>query len=270
MSLTLEDNWSDVLNKAVRGTGSSAGKLAAALQESEAAVGAVLAGTFEEGLVRKVAGHLGLRADAVISLAAGSYPLPEIPQIEGLKVFSSQFENMVVNSYLIIDPATARAWIFDAGTDADAIWDYLEEERLTLDTIFITHNHGDHIFEFDRLKEKTGAPAWTSHLEPVEGASSFKPGKTFLLGTLSITTRLTSGHARGGITYIVDGLDRQIACVGDAIFAGSMGGGMVSYADALKTGRESILTLPDDTIIAPGHGPLTTVGNEKKNNPFFP
>jgi glyoxylase-like metal-dependent hydrolase (beta-lactamase superfamily II) len=68
---------------------------------------------------------------------------------------------------------------------------------------------------------------------------------------------------------VVKGLAQPVAVVGDAVFAGSMGGGGVSYADALRTNREEIMTLPDNTIVAPGHGPLTTVGEEKKNNPFF-
>ena len=61
-----------------------------------------------------------------------------------------------------------------------------------------------------------------------------------------------------------------LAVVGDALFAGSMGGGMVSYQDALRTNREKIMTLPDETIICPGHGPMSTIAEEKQNNPFFP
>jgi glyoxylase-like metal-dependent hydrolase (beta-lactamase superfamily II) len=60
-----------------------------------------------------------------------------------------------------------------------------------------------------------------------------------------------------------------VAIVGDSIFAGSMGGGNVSYGDALKNNIEQILTLPPDTVLCPGHGPLTSVGEELKNNPFF-
>ena len=71
------------------------------------------------------------------------------------------------------------------------------------------------------------------------------------------------------MTYVVNGLSRKLAIVGDAIFAGSMGGGNVSYRDALQTNLDKILTLPDETIICPGHGPMTTVGEEKKHNPFF-
>ena len=90
------------------------------------------------------------------------------------------------------------------------------------------------------------------------------------MGALRLETRLTSGHSVGGITYVVSGLARPVAVVGDALFAGSMGGGMVSYADALANNRRHILSLPDPTVVCPGHGPLSTVGEEKQHNPFFP
>ena len=80
---------------------------------------------------------------------------------------------------------------------------------------------------------------------------------------------MTSGHSPGGMTYVVMGLERPIAVVGDSLFAGSMGGGNVSYEDAIRNNREKILNLPDETIVCPGHGPLTTVGKEKRENPFF-
>jgi glyoxylase-like metal-dependent hydrolase (beta-lactamase superfamily II) len=60
-----------------------------------------------------------------------------------------------------------------------------------------------------------------------------------------------------------------VVIVGDALFAGSMGGGMVSYADALRTNRREIMTLPPQTVICPGHGPMTTVAEERAHNPFF-
>ena len=71
------------------------------------------------------------------------------------------------------------------------------------------------------------------------------------------------------MTFVVEGLARPLAIVGDSMFAASMGGGGVSYADALENNRAKILTLPAETIICPGHGPLTTVGKEKRENPFF-
>ena len=71
------------------------------------------------------------------------------------------------------------------------------------------------------------------------------------------------------MTYVVTGLAQPVAIVGDSLFAGSMGGGNVSYEDAVQNNLKKILTLPDDTIICPGHGPMTTVGEEKVHNPFF-
>jgi glyoxylase-like metal-dependent hydrolase (beta-lactamase superfamily II) len=71
------------------------------------------------------------------------------------------------------------------------------------------------------------------------------------------------------MTFVATGLARPIAIVGDSLFAGSMGGGTVSYKDAVRNNLEKILTLPDETIICPGHGPMTSIGEEKKHNPFF-
>src|SRR5437868_15503160 len=71
------------------------------------------------------------------------------------------------------------------------------------------------------------------------------------------------------MTFVATGLARPVAIVGDSLFAGSMGGGTVSYKDAVQNNLEKILTLPDETIICPGHGPMTSVGEEKKHNPFF-
>ncbi len=92
------------------------------------------------------------------------------------------------------------------------------------------------------------------------------------LGSLRITNRETPGHADDGITYIIgnwSGDAPAVAIVGDAIFAGSMGGAAQHGALAKQKVREQILALPPDTLICPGHGPLTTVAEEKAHNPFF-
>jgi glyoxylase-like metal-dependent hydrolase (beta-lactamase superfamily II) len=87
---------------------------------------------------------------------------------------------------------------------------------------------------------------------------------------LKIEARLTWGHSRGGTSCYITGLARPVVVVGDALFASSMGGGMISYSDALKTNLDQLFTLPDDTIVCPGHGPLTSIGEEKAHNPFYP
>jgi glyoxylase-like metal-dependent hydrolase (beta-lactamase superfamily II) len=176
---------------------------------------------------------------------------------------------MTVNAYVVFDPKTREAAALDTGADADPMLQFIRQKQLTLALILLTHTHADHVFELDRLKGATGAKAFVSEREPLAGAEPFADGKEFALGGLKIEARRTSGHARGGTTFVVTGLARRLAMVGDALFAGSMGGGAVSYDEALRTNRTGIFTLPDDTIICPGHGPLTTVGEEKLHNPFF-
>ena len=90
------------------------------------------------------------------------------------------------------------------------------------------------------------------------------------MGSLSLRSLHTYGHSVGGTTYLVDGLEKPVAISGDSLFAGSMGGGMVSYQDALQNNREKIMTLPGETIVCPGHGPMTTIDEERRHNPFFP
>jgi glyoxylase-like metal-dependent hydrolase (beta-lactamase superfamily II) len=126
--------------------------------------------------------------------------------------------------------------------------------------------------ELDRLIELAGGSVGihVNAAESLQGAAPFEPGVTFALGRLQIETRDTSGHSPGGTTYHVHGLDRPLAVVGDALFAGSVGGIKSGYADALKRIAENILSAQDGTVIAPGHGPLTTVAQEKAANPFFP
>ena len=166
-----------------------------------------------------------------------------------------------MNAYLVWDPATRDAVAFDTGADCTGMLAHIDQEKLSVRLILLTHAHPDHVADLQRLRKATGAPVYISELEPEGGAQPIAEGK--------IEARLTSGHSRGGITYVVTGLARPVAIVGDSLFAGSMGGGNVSYEDALRNNREKVLTLPDETIVCPGHGPLTTVGKEKRDNPFF-
>jgi len=99
-----------------------------------------------------------------------------------------------------------------------------------------------------------------------------KPAEIIPIGGLRITHRETPGHAEGGVTYIVGNWQEDapsVAMVGDAIFAGSVGTGNQSWELALQKVKEQILSLPPETLICPGHGPMTTVAEEKKHNPFF-
>jgi glyoxylase-like metal-dependent hydrolase (beta-lactamase superfamily II) len=274
--IALEDNFGDIVGKAQRGLGLTDAELARQvgvsaerLRELKSGIPAGLLSTALSRLIHPLAAALHLGPDALVASARGSWRPREQEPLDGFAAFTTPFDDMTVNAYVVFDPQTRQAAAFDTGADADPMLQFIREKRLTLALILLTHTHTDHVFELDRLKDATGAKAYVSEREPLPGAEPFVDGKEFALGALKIETRRTSGHARGGTTFVVTGLVRRLAMVGDALFAGSMGGGLVSYDEALRTNRAGIFTLPDDTIICPGHGPLTTVGEEKLHNPFF-
>jgi len=266
--LPLEDNYNDILSKALRGLKLSEADASRQAGLAPERLHTLLSGTFDEADAKKIAPVLGLNAGALVASGKKSWR-PQPVSLDGLAQFTTAWDDMMVNSYVVWDAASGEAAAFDTGTDCTPILDLLKEKNLRLVCIALTHTHGDHVFELDRLKSKTGARAIVSSREPIDGADPVADTEPFSIGKLRVTSRSTWGHSRGGLTYVIEGLARPVAVVGDAVFAGSMGGGMVSYADALRTNREEILTLADDTILCPGHGPFTTVGEEKQHNPFF-
>ena len=268
MPIPLEDNYNDILGKAQRGLQISDSDLAAKSGVSAAGVKSLREGEFDEAAARKVAPVLGVNAGALVDMALKRWQPPAI-ELDGLAQYNTPFDDMTVNSYLIWDPATKEAAVFDSGTDCSETLDFAAGRGLKIKLILLTHTHGDHVFDLDRLKEKTGAPAFVSSREVFDSAEAFEEGREFKIGGLRVETRLTWGHSKGGITYYVTGLAKPVAVVGDALFASSMGGGAISYEAALSTNRAQIFTLPGETIICPGHGPLTTVALEKTHNPFF-
>jgi glyoxylase-like metal-dependent hydrolase (beta-lactamase superfamily II) len=269
MTIPLEDNFTDIIGKAQRGLGLSDSAVASRAGLAVEAVQRLRAGHFNEHAARLAAPVLGLNPRALVEIGQNRYAPAGIGPFDGLAQFNTPFGDMTVNAYLVWDPASKDAAAFDTGGDCSGILEKLRASALALRYIFLTHTHGDHVYDLDRLREKTGAPAFVSSLEPLPEAESVEPGQEFPLGSLRITGRLTWGHSRGGMTWVISGLARPVAIVGDALFAGSMGGGLVSYPDALRTNREEIFSLPGDTILCPGHGPMTTLREECEHNPFF-
>jgi len=160
----------------------------------------------------------------------------------------------------------------DTGLDAQPILYCLAKNNLTLCHIFITHSHWDHVEALPKIRE-----AWPkarvhsgSQSAPVDQRN--KPSEIVHVGGLRVTHRETPGHAEDGVTYLVGNWQEDaphVAVVGDTIFAGSMGRGNQSWDLARQKVREQILSLPPATLLCPGHGPLTTVAEEKAHNPFF-
>jgi hydroxyacylglutathione hydrolase len=269
MSIPLEDNASDIIGKAQRGLGISDSQLAERSGVSTEKIRKVRDGDFDDDAVERTAPVLRLAAAPLRKLATGKWIPEKINEIEGLAQFNTTYHDMTVNAYLVWDPVTRETVAFDTGADCGGMLQRIKEKGLRVKLILLTHAHPDHVADLRRLKNATGAPVYISELEAAEAAEPIAEGKRFRSGSLEIEARLTSGHSPGGMTYVVSGLPRPVAVVGDSLFAGSMGGGNVSYEDALRNNREKILTLPDETIICPGHGPLTTVGKERRENPFF-
>jgi len=268
MSPALEDGFANVLVKAMCGLWITDVMLAERTGFELERIVALRGGTWDRTVARAAAVELGLNAGALCLLAEGGV-VPGSISLEGLEMYSTPFEDMWVNNFLVWDSRSGEAAAFDSGADCSPMLAALERRSLSLKAVFLTHTHGDHVFEMDRLCSKTGAAAFVNALEPISGAQTFEAGQEWALGSLRVASRLTAGHSKGGTTFVVGGLERPVAMVGDALFAGSMGGGMVSYSEALRTNRQEIFTLPDETVLCPGHGPLTTVAWEKDWNPFY-
>ena len=267
--IPLEDNVGDIIGKAQRGLGISDSKMAEKARVSSEAIRKLREGEVDEAALLSVAPILGLNGQALRDLAKGEWHPKKIETHDGLAQFNTDYHGMGVNAYLVWDPASHSAAVFDTGADSGEMIRFANRHKLDVQVILLTHAHADHVADLPRLREETGADVFTPAREPVPGGELIEEGKRFRLGNLQIDTRLTWGHSPGGMTYVVTGLAQPIAVVGDSLFAGSMGGGNVSYADAIRNNLDKILTLPDETIICPGHGPMTSVGEEKAHNPFF-
>ncbi|MEM8868469.1 MAG: MBL fold metallo-hydrolase [Verrucomicrobiota bacterium] len=273
MQIPIEDNFEDVLMKAA--TGRSIGKLELAQKAglSVDAVNGLLAGRADEALLRKVAPALQLAPEALVQLARNSWQ-PESIQLDGLKIYNTPFpsgyEGMSVNSFLLWDHASRRAAIFDTGANAKQMLADIAAMDLKVEHLFLTHTHRDHIAAYSEIVQTLGpVDTFASEREQYPGAHIIRHGETIDLGSLKIEARLTSGHSRGGMTFVIYGLDHTAAIVGDALFSLSMGGAHRAFELALKNIREQILSLHASTVICPGHGPMTTVADELQRNPFF-
>ena len=274
--MNLEDHPGDIIRKA-RGDMSQVSAGAAA--KAAGLSGAELAALEETGQIGKqpdfaaLAGLIGLNPAKLEGIAKGWLPTEKDLGIwRELRVFTTAGEGMTVNCYLVWDEATRDAAVFDTGFDAKPVLDCLAKNQLQLRHVFITHSHYDHVEGLPQIREAFPKARLHSGSRSAPVDQRNKPNEIVHLGGLRITHRETPGHADDGVTYIVGNWQDDaphVAIVGDAIFAGSMGNGNGQWDLARQKIREQILTLPLTTLICPGHGPLTTVAEEKEHNPFF-
>lgn len=275
MKIRIEDYFEDVLGKAARGLGLSVSVLAQRSGLSESALERLFDGKMDLTGLRALAPELGLDADKLVAMALGKWTPQAAENVDGLRLYNTPcpvpgYPAMTVNNYLLFDPISRDAVIFDTGVAPQALLADLVHEGLQLKALFLTHTHFDHVSAYHEIIQASGeVQCYAPVAEPYADALPVAVGDSFQFGALSIHARETSGHSPGGTTYVVDGLAEKIAIVGDSIFCLSMGKADAAYAQALRNNREQILSLPAATILCPGHGPLTTVAEELEHNPFF-
>jgi hydroxyacylglutathione hydrolase len=195
------------------------------------------------------------------------------------------------NCYVVGSEATKEGLIIDPGADAQAILKAVSQLGLTVKLIIATHSHADHIMAVAQVKEATEAPYAMHELESsgrmmqgmarmmsmVMGGSTepppkpdmlLKDGDTVEIGDLSFTVLHTPGHSPGGISLYGHG----VVFSGDTLFNSGIGRTDFpgcSYNTLMDSIKDKLMTLPDDTVVLPGHGPETTIATERQYNPFL-
>lgn len=206
---------------------------------------------------------------------------------------------LACNCYVLAERAGADAVIVDPGQRAmGPLREILDEHRLTPAAVLLTHGHIDHIWSAQQVSDTYGCPTYIHPedrfmlADPIKGfgprlgqlllSTMFKEPKQLIelgrdgdkigVGGTTVTVDHTPGHTRGSVVFrVIDG-PQQVVLSGDTLFAGSVGrtdlpGG--SGRDLLGSIVDKLLTLDDDTVVLPGHGPRTTIGAERRTNPFL-
>lgn len=257
-AIPLEDDPCNVIKKAMRGLDISSDQLAEKSGVGISHLNKLLEGKLDQSdhdALSHVARALDLDASSLASLPTYR---PDPVLLNGLHQIVSPFGHAGVNAYIINHGSSAT--VIDTGTNAEELFETIRDLDLKITHLLITHRHPDHTA---CVNDFEGVPiVYPDQLEHHDCVETER-------GTIKALD--VSGHATPAKAFYYDRLDTPLCIVGDSVFAGSMGGTQSpnSYQQALHTAKSHIMNLPENTIIAPGHGPLTTVGEEANNNPFF-
>lgn len=207
----------------------------------------------------------------------------------GVSISSLTVGNLAVNCWFLVNEDTKEALVFDPGDEAKKIQMYAGNKGWTIRDILLTHGHADHMAGADELRTLTGAPVYALREEEailldakknlsvfinnrvitLEADEFLRDGQEITLAGMKLRVFHTPGHTPGGCAYYCE----EACCVfsGDTLFRTSVGrsdfpGG--SMSELVRSVKEKLFLLPDEVNVLPGHGEETTIGYEKKYNPF--
>ncbi len=272
----LEDELGDVLEKALRLAGGDETALAARAGLDLARIRDAMdyRHDFSAAEAGRLAAALGLNEVGLAALAGGHYPLPEIAGLPFcLYPLRMPHGVSVANAYLVADCAQSHGLLFDAGADFAQLRRVWPKNLRRLDAVIITHAETEHVGGLAEALAAFGpAPVYAPAGAVVAGAIALGEGECVQFGGTEVRAISTPGHAAAHNCYVVTvpGVPSAAPLLvsGDLLFAGSVGGCYFS-APLLRAGlRRLFAELPDVTVVAPGHGPLTTIKNERAFNPF--
>lgn len=276
----LEDELGDIVAKARVGQGLTVEKVALAVGARPQDIQRIESYHLKPDAetVRELARVLELEPQSLLEAAAGSWTPREVALqdeaavVERVEVPTGRY---IENSYIVGCRESGLAGVVDPGGAAERISERLNSHGLKLAAILVTHAHPDHIGGIRALAATWPTAKLINHqLERdsiTRGLTNvWEPAKDnigFYIGKVNILPLFTPGHTPGSMCYCA----RSVCFVGDTLFAGSIGrpSSPTVYQQMLSAVSAGVLSMPDDTILLPGHGPATTVGEEKAHNPFF-
>jgi len=257
--IPLEDDISDVIRKAMSGHGWTPENLAQQSGVSLESIKIILnqTSTINEILIDTLATTLELCSEALVNLQ-NYHPVAKLPT--EVTQIVTPFGHAGVNTFIV--QHGSHASVFDTGTDPRPILNHLQEQSLTLDAIYITHRHHDHIAGLPDSFPETPI-FYADDLEHAEVKS--------LDSSICLTALETSGHFTPSRAYLIEGLDLSVCICGDILFAGSIGKtpSPEHYQQSLRHAKTHLMSLPDHTLLCTGHGPVTSVAQESQHNPFL-
>ena len=276
--MPLEDELSDIIKKARTGQQRSVADVARAAGFPEADLAGLERGqpARNREQVQAVGRALGLRAEQLAQVVEGWTPeaLPaSTPHVDTILGSIGGYE---VKGYIVHD--RGETVIVDTAYNADAMLETLAKRKLRLRAICLTHGHSDHADGIDAILKAHPVPVY---LGPDDlDLLSWRPSQdvlhvpkedgTLQVGGLGLRFMPTPGHTPGGVCYRLEQAGEPMCFVGDTLFAGSIGRSNPAglYQTHLASVRQRVLALPPDTRLFPGHGPATTVHEERLHNPF--